>query len=147
MASEMGHKPNFRTLDVTFDYDKTYLANLFDNYGAIGKTAYFNIEWQIDLLFPILYGLLFFGMIQLLILKGNQKNLYFFSFTPLFASIFDLLENSFILFFLKTNLTKITDFQVLVCTTFTKLKYTFIATSLLVILYFSASLLLKKKIT
>jgi len=70
-------------------YSFTQLSMMFDKYGANGREAYLNLQW-IDMLYPVVYSLLLGSILYFLYKRSRFQ---WVVLIPLFAAIFDYLEN------------------------------------------------------
>ncbi|HCK66565.1 MAG TPA: hypothetical protein DHW49_09885 [Anaerolineae bacterium] len=77
----------FATPDKTFD--------MIERYGETGRTFYRNVELTADILYPIVYLFAFSLLISWLFKRGFASNSLVrkYNVAPVFAFVFDLLEN------------------------------------------------------
>ena len=92
----------YQTLDVKIGYDKPFVIDLFENIGEKGRLQYARIEKELDLIFPILYTLFFYSLINYLCIKTGTINPSKFSAFVLIGAFADLGENTIILYCLNT---------------------------------------------
>lgn len=80
--------------DTSFFYSIETLYNIVEDYGAAGRDYYINSRFTFDVIWPIVYGFFLVSALSLTFkVTIANKNLYFINLLPLFAVVFDFLEN------------------------------------------------------
>lgn len=127
-----------QSLDARFSYTKSDVLSLFQTLKEEGRNKMRLMSGVIDMIFPIVYGVLFFLLLKKLMNNSvtNNKNLKIIPFLPLISAIFDYVENFSVLNMLN-SFPVITDTQVLISFSATSLKWIFLVASLLFILVIS----------
>jgi hypothetical protein len=76
-------------------YDVAYVFVLFEALGDAGRHAYLYNQLPLDLIFPLLSGISFCLIIAWILKKFNKldSNWFYLCFLPVFAGLFDYLEN------------------------------------------------------
>jgi hypothetical protein len=82
-------------LDTRFQYSAADVRRDFDALGQSGREIYKIVVARVDMLFPIVYGLLFVLLLAYLLRKAShdQSRWLLLSLLPLTGVIFDFLEN------------------------------------------------------
>ncbi len=78
-----------KTLDSRFSYSYSDVNDLFYTLGDSGADIYMYITSVIDMIYPIVYGVLFILILSVVLLKRSSV----FRFTPIVAVAFDYAEN------------------------------------------------------
>ena len=78
--------------DTSLFYTARALLAMAENYGETGRQYYFISRLRFDVAFPIIYGLFFVSM--MIMLFRDTRYVRVFTWLPLLAIIFDLLENT-----------------------------------------------------
>ncbi|MDR9826714.1 hypothetical protein RCJ22_13960 [Vibrio sp. FNV 38] len=88
--------------------------------GEEGRNAYVSIQLRLDILYPILFALCYFSLLQWLIRIGELSHRFwsYLSIIPIFVCVFDYAENICIWFMIQGYPT-ITESLVLTSSTFT----------------------------
>jgi hypothetical protein len=94
--------PKFQTLDMLNGYTPTQAYGLISSYGEQGRQAYAIIEVTLDLIYPLVTGILFSLLTLYSLQHGfpNQKWTRWLAFLPFTVMTFDYLENTSILILL-----------------------------------------------
>lgn len=84
-----------RPLDTRFEYSAEEVHRDFDALGPTGREIYKVVVARVDMLFPIVYGLLFVLLLAFLLRKAShdQSRWLLLSLLPLSGVVFDFLEN------------------------------------------------------
>ena len=93
-------------LDLLFWYNQDTLYQMFTSYGEAVRARYIIGLLTADLAYPILYGTLLAMIFAMLIKKLSIPFSQKIIFIPYIAVIFDLTENSILVFLLNTYPTK-----------------------------------------
>ncbi len=131
-----------QSLDARGSYNISDVTQLFDDMGKEGMDIYSFVSGEIDMIYPLVYALLFFLIIIALTKRFNGKWLSL-SFIPFVAMLFDYLEN-FNVLKLMNNHPNFTEEEVQLASTFTQLKWGAILITLLTIVIFLIILGIKK---
>lgn len=99
--NELAHK-SVGVIDLTFGFNPQKMLSMVADYGNAGREYYANTEMTTDVLYPIVYTLLFCIILTLLFRNKTYKPFSFINLLPLGALIFDLLENITIVTLLKS---------------------------------------------
>ena len=85
-------------------YTADYVNSLLNALGSDGRTAYLFQQIPLDLIYPCLFGVTYCLIFAFIIKKLGKENsiLFYLSFIPVFAGIFDYLENIGIIILLKS---------------------------------------------
>ena len=77
-------------------YRYTEAMELLKSLGPEGRNAYLTIQIPIDLVYPAMFGVSYALMITWILQQGLPKHskMYSLAFVPLFAGLFDYLENA-----------------------------------------------------
>lgn len=89
-------------IDLTFGFNPQKTLSMIAEYGDAGREYYANTEMTTDVLYPIVYTLLFCIILTLLFRNKTYKPFSLINLLPLGALIFDLLENITIVTLLKS---------------------------------------------
>lgn len=89
-------------IDLTFGFNPHKTLQMVANYGDSAREYYANTEMTTDVLYPIVYTLLFCIILTLLFRNKTYKPFSFINLLPFAAMIFDFLENITIVTLLKT---------------------------------------------
>jgi hypothetical protein len=113
----------YKTLDITYGYDLNHVKTLFEMFGVEGRTAYWEIETEVDMIYPFLYNGLLMVFLYLL-LKRIRPNWIRLCYLPLVSLMCDLGENITVLSMLWVKPFYIMNWQVVVASCFTVIKTT-----------------------
>ena len=77
-------------------YSYAEAMELLKSLGPDGRNAYLTIQIPIDLLYPAMFGVSYALMITWILKQGLPKHsrVYLLAFVPVFAGLFDYLENA-----------------------------------------------------
>lgn len=131
-------------LDGRFSYTKTVVTKAFEAMGGEGRKMYQFIVGFIDMIYPVVYGCLFFLLLVKLTKRNLSSRLKLIYFIPLMAVLFDYIENIGILKMLN-NYPSIPESQVNINSLATSMKWIFVLLSLLPVFVLSISKLFTKK--
>jgi len=122
-------------IDLRFFYTPTQVYAMIDAYGAVGRADYRFFELTGDILYPIVYTLLFSLAMTWLFQRGLAKasRLQRLNVVPFGAWLFDLLENLAIVTMLSIYPSQPAPLAWL-ATTFTMLKWLFAAVTIFLLL-------------
>lgn len=131
------------TLDSNFFYTSTGAYELFGKLQERGRNLYAWTEITVDIVFPIIYSL----FLSLLIIYISQRSLIFkfpqfLAILPFIAMLFDYAENILIAFMLFNYSDKYMGLAT-TASLFTKLKFSFLLMSLLVVFVGLACLMIQ----
>ena len=131
-------------LDTRFSYSLQEVNYLFENLGIEGRELYATIVGSVDMIYPIVYGILFMLVLVFLLrkLSGHKSKLILIALLPVLGSLFDYFENFHILKLLQKYPT-ITEQDIVLSEQFTRLKHIILFSSLGIVLAASVILLLK----
>lgn len=80
--------------DTSFFYSVETLYKIAEGYGEAGREYYINSRFTFDVVWPIVYGFFLVSALSLAFKKPiASKSFYMFNLLPLFAIVFDFLEN------------------------------------------------------
>jgi len=135
---------NIDAPDLKVYYNSAQLYKMFDKMDTKSLETYKTQIITLDILYPIIYGLLFISLILVLGNKLNitEKKLNLIIFIPLTSILFDIIEN-LSNYYIISNLPQriaLANFSGF----FTLIKWLSIFLTLLIILYYSIMLLLKR---
>ena len=85
--------PDIQIPDMIPFYSTEYIYTFLENIGEKGRQLYQLVHLTSDLAFPLIYGLLFFGLISRFSLILDTSSKMYTPFLPWGAAIFDLAEN------------------------------------------------------
>jgi hypothetical protein len=76
-------------------YDPSYAVSLLENLGVEGRNVYLYRQIPVDMIYPFLFGISYCVLLAYFLNKVNGlKNHYFYlCLVPVFAGLFDYLEN------------------------------------------------------
>ena len=76
-------------------YDAEYIRSLFNSLGEKGRNAYLFIQLPVDMIYPLLFGISYCLVLAYFLNKlgKTESPLFNLCFLPLFAGLFDYLEN------------------------------------------------------
>ena len=131
LKESLGH--TYKTLDITYGYDLNHVQNLFDRFGIEGRAAYWEIETEVDMIYPFLYNGLLLVFLYLL-LKQLKPQCIKFCYLPMIALVCDLGENMMILTMLWVKPFYIMNWQVVIASCFTVTKITIAMVCLFLVL-------------
>jgi hypothetical protein len=89
-------------IDLTFGFNPQKTLQMVAEYGDAGREYYADTEMTTDVLYPIVYTLLFCIILTLLFRNKPYKPFSFINLLPFGALVFDLLENLSIVTLLKS---------------------------------------------
>ncbi|PID99031.1 hypothetical protein CSA80_02855 [Candidatus Saccharibacteria bacterium] len=117
-------------LDMRFSYSREDVLSLFQTLQEAGRAKYQYVSSIIDMMYPLLYGVLLFLLLKKLIrsLPFAVGRLTIVCFLPIIAAVFDFIENFNVIGMLK-SFPSITDTQVFASSLATSTKWTFLAAS------------------
>lgn len=96
------HLPAKSSLDLQFGFENGYVRRLLNILGSKGRKVYFYFTLFIDIPYLFLYGFTFSLLFAYLIKRKKPSRFFnFILFFPLFISLFDLLENTGIIYLMK----------------------------------------------
>lgn len=83
--------------DLSFYYSSDELYRMAEAYGEQGRQAYLQVRWTFDLFWPIVYTFFLCTAISWLFSQGfpSGSRWHIANLVPLFAMLFDYLENIF----------------------------------------------------
>lgn len=83
-------------------YSAEYVRDLLNTLGEKGRDAYLYIQIPLDMIYPFLFGITYSLLLAYILNKsGKSENvLFYFCYIPLFAGLFDYLENAGIIYML-----------------------------------------------
>jgi hypothetical protein len=100
----MKHSNGLMLLDMMpMGYDLSYVSELFDSLGEIGRRTYLTNQIPVDMIYPLLFGLSY-GLLMAYFLKKLKKlkaPYIYLCLLPVMAGIADYLENFGIITMLK----------------------------------------------
>jgi hypothetical protein len=80
--------------DTSFFYSVDTIYQIAEEYGEAGREYYINSRFTFDVVWPVVYGFFLVSALSLIFKKPIAgKSFHMFSLLPLFAMIFDFLEN------------------------------------------------------
>lgn len=126
-----GH--SITSLDGRFSYTKMEVDKAFNDMEEDGRKINLFITGLIDMIYPIIYGTLFFLLLIKLTSSFSNGKIKLICFFPLLAVLFDYLENFGILKMLN-EFPEITKTQVILNSTLTSSKWIFILITIVSIL-------------
>jgi len=88
-----GNAPGIQIPDMIPFYSTEYIYTFLEGIGDQGRQLYQLVHLTSDLAFPLIYGLLFFGLISRFSIILDTSSKMYTPFLPWIASIFDLAEN------------------------------------------------------
>lgn len=114
-------------------YAPFYIDLLFDELGEPGRSVYLTTQIPVDMIYPLLFGISYCLLMAFFLKKLDKLDhwVFYFSYLPLAAGLFDYLENIGVIMMLK-QFPDISKSLVRISSTFTLLK------SGLTTVYFSA---------
>lgn len=85
-------------------YDADYVNSLLNALGTEGRNTYLFQQIPLDLIYPFLFGITYCLLFAFIINKLNKQNsfLFYLCYFPIFAGLFDYLENFGIITILKS---------------------------------------------
>ena len=113
-------------------YDPAYVNLLLSTLGEEGRSAYLYQQLPVDMIYPMLFGISYCLIMAYFLNKigKSESSLFYFCLIPLFAGLFDYLENIGIIAILRNypdhgdRLSQITNlFSVLKSITIVRLKF------------------------
>jgi hypothetical protein len=135
------------SIDTSFLYSPNDLYRIIDLYTRQVRLAYIYQRFSFDLVWPLIYGLFIITTTTYLLQKLNNNNLFKLIYFPIFAVLFDFLENicvSLLMFIYPTRLNLVA----YLASIFTSLKWLTLTYSFIQILFLIVVLIiikLKKK--
>ena len=88
-----GNAPGIQIPDMIPFYSTEYIYTFLEGIGDQGRQLYQLVHLTSDLAFPLIYGLLFFGLISRFSIILDTSSKMYTPFLPWIAAIFDLAEN------------------------------------------------------
>lgn len=84
-----------QSLDVRFSYSNAEVFELFEKIGEQGRSDYFILTAAVDMIYPIVYGLLLVFLLLAItnVLFPARKKLLYIAMIPFTTVFFDYLEN------------------------------------------------------
>jgi len=121
-------------LDLHFGFDTNEVLNILRTLGTAGRQIYFLSTLLIDFPYALIYGFIY-SFILIFLLKKTQiyKRVRYFVFLPFFISFFDIIENSFIIYFINA-FPNINSLAVVIASFSNQLKWIFAALTALSVL-------------
>lgn len=115
------YAPEMKIFDLSpsgYSYD--YAIKLFSTLGDEGRKEYLNTQLPLDFIYPALFSISSFLLLAWLFLKRYDKGsrIFYFCFVPIFAGMFDYLENIQIVVMI-LNFPDISNTQVVLSSAFT----------------------------
>ena len=89
-------------IDLTAGFNPERTLRMVADYGPAGRSYYATIETTLDVLYPLVYALLFAVMLTMLYRRAPVQVLHRIQLLPVAALLLDLLENATIVFLLRT---------------------------------------------
>ena len=92
----MGFSNGMRLLDMMpMGYDSTYVSELFNSLGEIGREVYLTNQIPVDMFYPLLFGLTYSLLLAYFLKKLNKLKTPFsyLCLLPIIAGIADYFEN------------------------------------------------------
>ena len=129
-------------IDLTFGFNPQKTLSMVADYGELGREYYAQTEMTTDVLYPIVYTLLFCIILTLLFRNKTYQPFSFINLLPLGALVFDLLENITIVTLLK-SFPNSSEIVAILCEIFKMLKWIASGLVLITILYGLVMLSLK----
>lgn len=85
-------------------YSPSYVNSLFEGLGEIGRNAYLYNQLPMDMIYPLLFGVTYCLMLAYFIKKLGKldSKLFYISYFPILAALFDYCENIGIIAMLRT---------------------------------------------
>lgn len=80
--------------DTSFNFSVAHLYSIVDQYGKEGRNFYILMRWTFDIVWPVIYTAFLVSVVAYLARKTSFKYRYRVLYIPLFAVLFDLLENT-----------------------------------------------------
>ena len=135
-------------LDVRVSYSAADVNALFQKLGTDGRAIYRTVVGKVDMLYPVVYGVLFMALLAYLLTRvsGARKKLILLALLPLGGVLFDYLENFRILAFL-SQYPDIDEPQVVLAQQFTRLKHIMLYLSLALVSLLVVVLIFKKMLS
>ena len=130
-------------LDLHFGFSVKDVLNILSEMKQEGRKMYLLTTLLIDTPYAIIYGFVYAIIIVALLKKKITKANQYLIFTPFFISLFDLLENSGIVYFI-LKYPNINSFASTSVSFFNQLKWIFATITLLIVLFLVIKLYLKK---
>jgi len=121
-------------IDLTFGFNPQRTLAMVAEYGDAGRAYYANTEMTTDVVYPIVYTLLFCIILTLLFRNKSYKPYAFINLLPLGVLIFDLLENITIVTLLK-SFPNSSEMVAIICEIIKMLKWTTSGLVLIAIFY------------
>jgi len=80
-------------------YSFSYAYELLDTLGVEGRILYVSVQLPLDLIYPGLFAITYSLLLIWIFGKtfNVKSNVYYFAFVPVFAGVFDYIENIFIM--------------------------------------------------
>ncbi len=131
-----------QVLDTRFSYTKNEVLQLFKDLKIEGKEKVKFISGVVDMIYPLIYGILLFLLMSKVTSYFSNKKLKIICLLPLIGMLFDYVENFSVLNMLNSY-PNISETQVFISSSATSLKWLFLYTSTLLILVLTVIKLFK----
>ncbi|WP_265427194.1 hypothetical protein [Chryseobacterium sp. YIM B08800] len=123
-------------------YNKDYINFLFSTLGTEGRDAYLFKQIPLDLIYPSLFGITYCLLYVFIITKLNKQDtpLFYLCLIPIFAGMFDYLENFGIIILLNSypnisiTISKLTSFFSVAKSALTLIYFAIISITLIALL-------------
>ena len=132
-----------KSLDARLTYTKSDVLQLFETVESEGRGKMEFISGVIDMVYPLIYGILFFLLITKLTNSFSSNKWKTIRFFPLIGMLFDYVENFSVLNML-SSYPSISETLVLISSSATSLKWLFINISLLLIIILAIMKIFKR---
>jgi hypothetical protein len=85
-------------------YSETYATSLLETLGANGRSKYLTVQLPLDFIYPVLFAITCSLLLTWSFNKYLNENskLYYFILIPVFAGVFDYIENVLIIIMLES---------------------------------------------
>ncbi len=131
-------------LDARFSYTQDDVSYLFKTIDHTGQQIYLSILGKIDMIYPLIYGLLLYLFLLKFSKHTINNKLRILYILPWMGVVSDYVENFFIINMLK-NPYDISEQQVFISSVATTLKWTFLGASVVLILVLGIKYLVRLK--
>jgi hypothetical protein len=131
--------------DTSFSFNLIKLYNIVDSYGRDGRIFYVTMRWTFDIAWPIVYTLFLISNIAYLSRETSSKLKLKLLYFPLFAILFDFLENINATFIMLLYPTRVDIFGYLLFTS-SILKWITIGISFIIVVALGIRLIIRKVI-
>lgn len=139
----MNYAQGMKLLDMLpTGYNSDYVISLLNALGTEGRNAYLFQQIPLDFIYPCLFGITYCLLFAFIINKLGKQNsfLFYLCFIPVFAGIFDYLENIGIITILKsypentTSMSQVTNIFSILKSTLTTTYFIILTIALLTLL-------------